>query len=338
MARNILRARKRDAHAVIEVGVDKPGQMARYADLLRPEIAIVTSVGSEHQRSFGTLERTRDEKAEMVRRLGAGGLAVLNGDDPNAAWMQSQTEARVVTFGFGAHNDVVASDVVLEWPRGNRFQIRVGNESRLVRLRLLGLPGVYAALGAIAVAQAEGRSLDDVIPALENLSSTRARLQVVPLGDEIYLLRDDFKSTLETVDVALDVLEQIPAKRKLIVMGEISEAQRPQGRIYRRIAERMLEIAEQSVVVGGTFSHHATGKLARALRTGEIFDAKRSIRSAALEIRRDLRPGDVVLIKGRDTQHLGRIAMLIAGREVLCETDFCQAKIPCEMCPMLELA
>ena len=90
----VLRIRRSDRHAVIEVGIDAPGKTLGYARVVRPNVTVATSVGSEHNRSLKTLEVTRSEKAEMVRILPASGLAVLNGDDPNVMWMQSQTRAR----------------------------------------------------------------------------------------------------------------------------------------------------------------------------------------------------------------------------------------------------
>lgn len=100
-------------HRVFEVGIRRPGTMVRYARFLRPDVVVVTSIGSEHARSLGPPEEIRDEKAHMVRALSPDGLAVLNGDDPNVRWMSTQTEARVVTYGFGAENDVRASGVRL---------------------------------------------------------------------------------------------------------------------------------------------------------------------------------------------------------------------------------
>ena len=83
----LLRARPGQRHIVVEVAIAGPGQMSRYPPILRPDLAVVTSIGSEHNRSLGTLERTRHEKAEMVRSLPATGRAILNGDDPNVRWM-----------------------------------------------------------------------------------------------------------------------------------------------------------------------------------------------------------------------------------------------------------
>ncbi|MGH7790678.1 MAG: Mur ligase family protein, partial [Thermodesulfobacteriota bacterium] len=160
VARAILRIRPWKRHAVIEVGISAPGQMATYARMTRPNITVVTSIGSEHNRSLPTLEVTRKEKSEMVKALPESGIAVLNGDDPNVLWMKNQTRARIMTFGMNETNDVRASDITLDWPHGTRFKLHAGGETRDLHVRLIGKQMVYPILAAIAVALVEGYALD----------------------------------------------------------------------------------------------------------------------------------------------------------------------------------
>ena len=86
--------------AVVAIGIDAKGQMETFARLTRPTICVVTTVGTDHSRSLGSLENTRDEKAKMVRALPSQGVAVLNADDENVLWMAGETSARVVTYGL----------------------------------------------------------------------------------------------------------------------------------------------------------------------------------------------------------------------------------------------
>lgn len=336
VARAMLGFGRDDPYAVLEIGIDGPGQMASYARMVQPDVVLVTTVGSEHHRSLGGLEHTRHEKADMVRSLGPSGTAVLNGDDPNVLWMRGETRAKVVTFGLEDGNDVVARDVGLAWPTGSRFRLAWAGGTRDVQLRMVGLPMVRAALGAAAAALAEGVDPDRIVAGLEALPPTPGRLQPVPLEGDAWLVDDTFKSSIETVHAALDALEEIPARRKLVVMGEISEPPGSQGPLYREVGRKMAGIASKLVLVGGNFQRYAAGAREGGLADEDVIDAGRSPRGAAEAIRRELRPGDVVLVKGRDTQRLDRVALLLAGRSVACELAFCDARIRCANCPMLE--
>jgi UDP-N-acetylmuramyl pentapeptide synthase len=335
LAWRVLAVRPGDRHAVIEAGISAPGQMARYATWIRPDVTVVTSVGSEHNRSLGTLERTRDEKAEMVRALPRDGVAVLNGDDPNVLWMRGETRARVVTYGLGPENDVVGSDLQLDWPRGMRLEVAARGERRSVRVPLLGEKMAYPVLAATAVALGEGRTLDQIVPTFADLAAAPGRLETVALPDGVWLLRDEYKAALETVHAALDVLAAIPARRKIVVLGDIAEPMGPQGPLYRDLGARLAAIAARVVVVGIQMKPIATGARRAGMPRDAIVDAGRSTARATEILRRELRPGDVVLLKGRDTERLDRIALALLGERVACDVSFCDARKRCRACPML---
>ncbi len=112
--------------AVLEVAINGPGQMAPIQRIIQPDWVVVTSIASEHITAFKTLEATRAEKAEAVRRLAPAGIVFLNGDDPHVRWMAGETRARVVTYGFGGDNDVRAGDARVQWPTGTTFRLHAG--------------------------------------------------------------------------------------------------------------------------------------------------------------------------------------------------------------------
>ena len=324
--------------AVFEAAITRLGEMAVSANLLRPGVVVVTSIGTEHNRSFQTLEQTRHQKAMMVRVLPPAGLAVLNGDDPNVRWMASQTRARIVTFGLESSNDVWADEIRLDWPEGMRFRLHLAGESRLVTTRLLGRHQIRAVLAAAAVAWAEGVDLDGALARLAELAPTPGRLQPVALSNGAFLLRDDSKSSLETIDAALDLLAEVPARRKLVVIGEVSEAPGPSGPIYRRLGARLAESATRVVVVGEHHRRYATGATRAGLPREAIVDGSRFVARTAELVGADLAAGDVVLIKGRGSQRLERVALLLQGQTVGCDLVMCQAPnwVSCGGCPVRE--
>jgi UDP-N-acetylmuramyl pentapeptide synthase len=333
----LLRIRPGQRHAVIEVGISKPGQMKGYARTVRPDVAVITAIGSEHHRSLGTLEGTRAEKSWMLQVLPASGAAVLNGDDPNVMWMKEKTRARVVTFGFGAECDVRADDVRLDWPRGTRFHLAAFGEEREVAVRLLGRHMVYAILAAIAVSHSEGYALDGTLARLRELPPTPGRMDPVLLPNGVTVLRDDFKSTLETVHTALDVLAQVPASRRVVLLGSASEPPGPQRPIYQAIGERIAAIASHLFV----FNHDLEPVWSGARRGGmprtSVTDAGHTARDAAEALSQLLHPGDVLLIKGRGPEKLDRVRLILEGRRVGCDIRYCSLRTQeCEQCPMLE--
>jgi UDP-N-acetylmuramyl pentapeptide synthase len=321
----------------VEVGIEDVGQMELYVPVLRPDVVVVTCIGTEHHRSLGTPETTRHEKAQMVRALRPSGLAVLNGDDPNVLWMAGQTTASVLTFGFGGACDVRASHVAFHWPAGMCFRLHADGHERDVRVRLFGRHMCYPVLAAVGVALAEGIALDAAVARLETLPPTPGRMEPVALASGAYLLRDDFKSTYETILASLDALAQVPARRRIVVLGEVSEPPGPQGPVYRGIGARVAAIADSAIIVGHNYQRYAAGAVRAGMSRKSLVDAGTMPWQAVEGLRRSLGPGDVVLIKGRDNQRLERVGFALDGRQVRCHLPRCRLKLGgCSECSALE--
>jgi len=337
VAGKVLRLRPRQCFAVIEAGIEDVGQMAAFAEMLSPQVAIVTSISSEHNRKLKSLEVTREEKARMVMALPENGLAILNGDDPNVLWMRERTKARVLTFGFSDCNDVRATDMNLVWPEGTRFQLHIAGKTYSAATRLLGSHMVYPILAAMAAAYAEGRPLEQSLEVLRDLAPTPGRMQPIELPNGAWVLNDSFKSALESIHAALDVFASIQAGRRLIVMGDVAEPPGSQGPIYRKIGEGIATIADTAVFIGNGYRQYAPGARSAGMKASRMVYAGRSVKKAFDILQTLLRPGDAVLVKGRDTQRLERIVLQLQGRRVRCAIDPCRVKgTLCADCPMLE--
>jgi UDP-N-acetylmuramoyl-tripeptide--D-alanyl-D-alanine ligase len=143
---------------------------------------------------------------------------------------------------------------------------------------------------------------------------------------------------VETVDAALDVLAEVPGRR-IVVIGEVSEPPGSQGPIYRRLGGRLAGIASRVVCVGAETAYKScvVGAARAGMPRAALVHAGRDVRAAWEAVRAELRPGDVVLVKGRDTERLDRVSLALQGRDVRCEIEFCDIKgMRCEVCPMLE--
>lgn len=341
LAIEMLHFRPGALHGVLEVGVSRRKIMARCARFIKPDIAIVTTIGSEHYKSLGTLEETRDEKADMVRALPCSGLAVLNGDDPNVMWMRAETRARVITYGFGEACDVRASAVALDIRKGMRFTLHTNGTAVEISSRLIGRHQVYSLLAAVAVAVGEGLPLAEVLPRLQSVPPVPRRLEVMDLDNGVFLLVDTQKSILETIWKSFETLDELPAGRKLVVLGDIEDPQGPQGPLYNAVGARLARIATRVVFIGGEKSYRrvASGARSAGMARELILHAGDSPRRAADLVREDLQAGDIVLIKGRSMQHLDRVAYHLAGRPVPCDVRECELsslRSGCSECPLLK--
>jgi UDP-N-acetylmuramoyl-tripeptide--D-alanyl-D-alanine ligase len=331
----VLRLRPGQRHAVVEVGIDAAGQMAIQADIVRPDVAVITGIGSEHQDALGSLETTQREKSRLLGGLRPRGLAVLNGDDPRVLAMVPPADARVVTYGFGPDNDIRASDIRLDWPNGTRFILHALGTTREVLVQLLGRSMVRAILAAVAVAASEGLPLDTVVSSLEQLRPANGRLQLLRLPSGINVIRDDGKASVETIHAAFDVLEQVPGRRLLVLSRSPTwpDSLEPD---YRRVAQRMAQMLTAAILVGSDMDRLATWALEAGMAPAALHRSLPGVTDAIAILRQLVRPDDTVLLKGRLYQRLERVALGLEGRVVNCDLSHCElVPLRCETCPML---
>ena len=159
------------------------------------------------------------------------------------------------------------------------------------------------------------------------------------LPNGAWALRDDFKSTYETIVAALDTFAEVPARRRFVVLGDVSEPPGSQGPIYREIGARVAEMAERLYIIGTGHQRYAAGAVRAGMHRDAVVKAGFDLNGVARDLAERLGPGDVVLLKGRDNQQLERIALALRGVHVRCTVARCTMRgMPCENCSHLGMA
>ncbi len=340
LARAVFRIRRGQRHAVMEVGISRPGRMRRYRRLLSPNVVVVTSISSEHHRTLGSLAEIRAEKSEMLRGLPESATVVANGDDPHVAWMVQHAPGRVVSYGFGRDNAVRATGYQPRGLQGSQFILHLKGRQYDVASRLIGQHMVYPLLAAFAVAAEEGKPLVGAVARLAELSPTQRRLKPKSLPNGAHLLMDDYKSVIDSVESALDVLESLRAQHPMVVLGEVYESPMSDEETYSWIGRRLGRAACYVVFVGSSNRFDALRKAAiqAGLSQACIQYAQRSVHDAATHIEDAFRGEDIVLIKGFGEQRLERIHLLLKGATVTCRRTACKMPMiyACGTCPLVD--
>ena len=239
----------------------------------------------------------------MVRSLPAGGTAILNGDDTHVMWMATQTKARVITFGMGPDNEVRATDVRIDGTMGTRFTLHAAGTAREVRINLLGKHLAYTALAAVAVALLRGRTLDEAVTLLQAVDPAPYRMRPLQLAGGITVIGDEFKSPLETIFAALDTFAAIPARRHVVVLGNIDYPPGPQGPLYKELGRRLSPWADRVLLVGrNSLTRVVTGAASPGIDRSRFSYVGSSVHETIAILRRELKEGDAVMVKGAGAQ------------------------------------
>ena len=327
------------SHAVLEAGINGPGFMKKWAAMLHPDIVVVTSIASDHILSFGTLENTRNEKAEMLRGLSPEKTAILNADDPNVMWMAGQTEARIVTCGFSDTADVRALNFEILPSGSMSFLIEAEGQFYPIRVSVLGRHMVFPILAAVAVALFEKKDLSETCRVLEKIHPQEGRMQTEKLASGAVLIRDDFKSNMESVQAALDTLKEYPAKRKILVLGGVSEIKNSDRyEYYRKLGKEIASSTDYSCLFlrKNNFRRCRNEAVAAGMDSEKIKRVGYDPLEAVSLLPAGLGDGDVILVKGRSEHRTARLSLHLMGRCVQCRLPSCHIAVDCEKCELLE--
>jgi UDP-N-acetylmuramoyl-tripeptide--D-alanyl-D-alanine ligase len=271
--------------AVLEMGMQGPGEIARLAALARPMVGVITGIGSVHAEYFADgRQGIARAKGELVQALPEDGMAVLNQDDPFFAVLAALSRAPVV--GFGLERGELRGEGYRALPEGGSCFRVAGVE---VRLRLAGRHQARNALAALAVGRFAGVPLTEAAAALAEVS-VEHRLQERPTSEGYVIIDDAYNASPESMLAAFETLDEQPGQGRLLaVLGEMRELGPLAPEAHRSVGRRAAEVFDQVAVVdigeGRTLAEAAGAEL-----LPDRAAATRWVRSTA-------RPGDRVLFK-----------------------------------------
>src|SRR5882762_2744534 len=208
--------------AVIEMGMSHAGEIRVLAKIAQPEIGVVTNVAPVHLEFFDSLAAIARAKYELIESLPAGSTAVLNADDDYVSQFGRDFHGKVIMYGTRPEADVRAENIVACGVEGSEFDVLVNGCREHTRLPLVGAHNILNALAAVAVGMERGLKPSETVSALATLAPADKRGEVVKLGN-ITVINDCYNSNPKALDAMVDALAAMPAKRRIVVAGEMLE-------------------------------------------------------------------------------------------------------------------
>jgi len=314
----LLRLRPYHRRAVVELGMNHPGEIARLAAIARPTVALVNNAQREHQEFMATVEAVARENAAVFAALPADGTAVFPyGDEFTPLWTEIATEGarrRCLTFGEDADADIAL--ISAEWVQ-HAWQLAARTPLGELRctLRIAGRHNVVNALAAIACALATGVSLEDIARGLDAFEPVKGRSRSSALqlrgGREIVLVDDTYNANPDSVRAAIDVLAEMPGPR-LLVLGDMGEVGNQAEGFHAEVGEWARDRGVEMLFALGEETVHSVAAFAdqRVRRQGRHFTEVEALNAAVLEQLPELAS---VLVKGSRFMRMERVVQAIAA-------------------------
>lgn len=295
----LTRLRAGDRFAVIEMGMNHPGEIEYLSRLTSPTIALITNAGEAHLAGVGTIEDVARAKGEIFTGLTADGTAVLNADDPFfPLWKTFSGLKQCITFGLEHKADVNAEYALTD--AGSDIHLTTTHGDIDMRLPLLGRHNVMNMLAATGAAIAAGASLENVRTGLEKLKTISGRLEVKRGISGARIIDDTYNANPASVAAGLQVLRDFPGER-VLVLGDMGELGPAAADIHFRVGELASRLGVQRLFAVGELTRVTVGAFGKGARHFENHEA-------LIEALQDCLHAEMtVLVKGSRLMRMERI-------------------------------
>lgn len=303
--------RLEDVHvaAVVELGMNHAGEMARLTAIAEPDAALITVVQPEHLEGLGSLEGVARAEGELFFGLKKGATAVVNLDDPLIVGQAKASGAKSLGFGRHPAADVRLLSVQTRGLEGQTATIRHAEEDHPVRLSFIGEHNAQNATGAFALGIALGFSPAECVAGLEAARPYSRRLNVIEAADGVTVIDDCYNANPASMQAALETLKTLAqGGRAIAVLGDMLELGSGEDEAHRELGERAAAMVQRVAFFGPR-----TAKAAAAARGVESRHFT-EVEPLVGWLKPQLQRGDVVLVKGSRGMRLERVVAALTGQ------------------------
>ena len=312
----LLRLEAGHQAAVIEMGINRPGELGRLCEIARPQAGLITNVGPTHLEFLGDVEGVARAKGELLEGLVQGDMAILNADDEHFQALASRVKGDLLTFGLNSKADVTAPEVVFHPDRGPSFRLKIRTEFKTgeidVSLPVMGRHNIYNALGAAAIGVYQGMDLSTIRQGLEGFEPVSMRSQLLKIG-QFHILNDAYNANPASMRCALETLATLgPHGQKIAVLGDMLELGGPGQVAHREVGREVARVGIQYLITMGPLAEQiAQGALSAGMDKWRVMYSQ-GPKDAGEKVLKVAKSGDYILVKGSRKMKMERILEFIA--------------------------
>jgi len=316
---------------VLELGIDKPGEMSELLSIIQPNIAAVTGISETHLEGLKTIEVVKKEKNLLFAALGRNGVALINWDNDHSRNLFIPEGVKKFTFGTtitGTKSaDVLASDIKVT-DLGTTFIMDLFGEKINIKSKLYGAHSIKSLLIAAAVGYQYGISAEKIKKVIEQIEPQKGRMNLLKIENGIVIIDDSYNSNPRSAEKALWTLKDIKydSARKIAILGNMNELGSYSQEGHLRVGKTAADIADLLLAVGENRKYIAEGAEKAGLSASKIrvFETTEDLIDKIDGI---LQPNDLVLVKG--SQNGVRLEKLVKhlinndklASEILCRQE-----------------
>ena len=280
---------------VLEMGMDRPGEIDYLGEIVQPDVGVITNIGDAHIERLGSRENIFRAKCELLPHIRPGGLVVLNGDDPMLASLRGRTPVPAVFCGREEGLEYRARRLEGDGDSRILCQMTTPRMDRQVEIPALGEHMIYPALIAAAIGERFGLTQDQIVEGILRFVPTRMRMNILYRGDGIVILDDTYNANPQSMRAAISVLSDRRSQWSIAVLGDMFELGPFAPALHTGVGECLGKARIDCLVAVGELAEHiAQG--ARNSGVPLVYHCKDKAEAKPV-LDQLVRPGSTILVK-----------------------------------------
>ena len=296
----LLKLEKTHQRAVLEMGMNHKGEIARLTEISNPEVAVILNIGMAHLEGLGNIDGVAEAKTEMMGKLSPEAKIILNGDDEILMKHAARFDREFVTFGLNKGNDIQGIDMERYGSDGMRFDLICDGSSWPITLGVSGVHNVKNALAAAAIGLSLDEPMEHIVKGLGSFSGIKGRFQSIHLRKDVLLIDDTYNANPSALKAAL--LSAAPMVKKdgrfFVGLGDMLELGEAAPSAHREAGRRIANSGASWLFTMGIHAKDVKeGAIAAGMPSNRVIISK-THDELTTKIIQEIKSKDMVFLKG----------------------------------------
>jgi len=300
MPLTIFNMNKDTQMAVLEMGMSEFGEIDYLCKIAKPDIAVITNIGTSHIENLGSREGILKAKTEILPYIKQKGAAILNADDDMLITLKDRAGCNIIWYGIENKSGVYADNIELLGLSGSRCDIHLDGEVLKVFIPVAGKHMIYNAMAAAAVGKKFALSNEQITEGIRKFTPTKMRMDIKKCKNGITIINDVYNASPQSVKAALEVLKNSENSRKIAILGDMLEMGSYSNKYHFEVGEYAAKLGIDIIIAVGELSEYIK-QGAEANNALKVFYFKNQ---EEIEPENILKKGDIVLVKASRGIHL----------------------------------
>ncbi len=297
--------------AVLEMGMNRRGEIARLTQIAEPDIGLITNVARAHLEGLGDLNGVIKAKGELLKMISKKSTVILNGDDELTSGLASTFPGPIITFGLGKMNQIRAGEIKKLGDYTQAFNIYIKGERVNVKINLPGIHNVFNTLGGAAIAFCLSISKELIALGLEDFRPLKGRFQIIDLNGGIQIIDDTYNANPSSLRAALQTIKDLKKQGLVVGLGEMLELGKEAAKYHFDAGHLIAGMGTRYLVVLGEHGRQIIEGACKGGMDIEQTHLATTHTEMINAIKAQVREGDIVFLKGSRKIALDKVVEVI---------------------------